>query len=44
MMRSGGSDPYATEYSNQLAGMDIKNEEEAMSEGANMAQQKSFSF
>jgi hypothetical protein len=38
MARAGGSDPYAIDYSNQLDGMDVKNEEEAMSEGNNLGQ------
>lgn len=45
MMRSGGSDPYATDYSTELSGLDIKNEEEEMRDsGPDLGQQKSFSF
>ena len=44
-MRTGGSDPYATNYSSELHGQDIKNEAEILSDGAgNLGASKAFSF
>ena len=43
-MRAGGSDPYATDFSNVLAGQDIKNEEEIINDNPLGSSGKSFSF
>ena len=44
-MRAGGSDPYATDFSNALAGQDIKNEEEILSDSTGgLGSSKAFSF